>query len=277
MSDKKKGNTQHRMFQCAILIIVGVFCYLIISFLSIEIFHTRTKTEEHIFQINKPKYQILLDKDINYDPVDCVVVLFYMKHLTKHVPCVIRKANDQKLTEMFEKILKAIQDNNYEIKEIVNHIKPEFETTKMLRYINATLIKGNIDMPTLENKNLLLLQLEKDASFVLSPIMNLKNFDVYKKEGEDNISIEQDQGRSEITNEENFTPIISRTDLFNFPDTKHLVKFDLQEGDILFVPAYFFVQSKSQGSTVKYEYRSTSRTLDVAFKVLFDDVIPNDG
>lgn len=54
-----------------------------------------------------------------------------------------------------------------------------------------------------------------------------------------------------------------------------VMKGDLNEGDMVYVPSYFFIQcnwvSKSEFSLLRFEYNSVPRHLNNLFTVLFDD------
>jgi hypothetical protein len=122
--------------------------------------------------------------------------------------------------------------------------------------------------PILTNKDYIFLQLEGKTQFIMSPITQINRLSAYREHEETN-------------NISKFNPILSGRDLFKIYNKKDdkssiiIMSAILEKGDILYVPAYFFLSDdfpKEKGDQLlKFEFESNSRILNTMFKVLFDD------
>jgi len=122
--------------------------------------------------------------------------------------------------------------------------------------------------PILNNKDYIFLQLEGKTQFIMSPITQINRLSAYREHEETN-------------NISKFNPILSGRDLFKIYKKKEdkssiiIMSAILEKGDILYVPAYFFLSDdfpKEKGDQLlKFEFESNSRILNTMFKVLFDD------
>lgn len=115
----------------------------------------------------------------------------------------------------------------------------------------------------LNNKQYIYIQISGESTVILSPITQINHLSPYRTD-------------IDTKSRSVFNPIYSKENLFDLHSKKHkdlvLIQYKLIEGEMLYIPAYYFRQEHSNNSVkVVYEYKSNSRTLDNLFKVLFDD------
>ena len=91
--------------------------------------------------------------------------------------------------------------------------------------------------------------------FSLSPLSQFKKLDAFKNE----------------TYKE-FNSFFSNKDIFNYNlDDLINFKIELNKGDLLYVPSYFFIQIQNVNKELlMYEYHDSNKMQDWIFKSLFD-------
>ena len=310
----KKNNISHRIFKIIVLFIVAIFCYLIISFIKIQFMTYNKKGFNLESNFEKYKYLDSRDQHFNYlknnkikgELESCNIKDFYYEHVTNYKPCFISKNTNSELEEYFNKIQDVLADNinlNFNEKSfdksdsystsktfIEKNLKGLFNKIGVMNFakilnfsqlfiktaVEKKEVSEKFDLKSspkksnavLNNKDYLFIQLEGDAQFLLSPITQINKVRSYRDE-------EETQTISK------FNEIKSEKDLFEeyakTEDESNLILLfvNLKRGDMLYVPAYFFIQDnfpkESADILMKFEFESNSRILNTIFKVLFDD------
>jgi hypothetical protein len=286
---KRKESTQHKVFKVVILLIVGVFCYLIISFVKIEFFRNKT---EYNFELNSGKYNYLDLKDkawtFNYtnnsDNLldECNMKDFFSEQVSNSKPCIIRKSYseleayyqnainvlaDSKLTEVDK--LKTKSNTELNLQGAANKIG-FMNFAKIFSFSSLWISYGDknklISDPVLHNKEYLFLQIDGERKFFLSPITQINKLNPYRNK--------ENEKKSYMI----FNPIFSHENLNHLYISKPsqqiiILKTELKKGDMLYIPAYFFVQETNEDENIslKFEFDNNSRILNTMYKVLFDD------
>lgn len=288
---KKKGNLQHKIFKFVILVIVSIFFYFIISFVRIQFFSN--SNIDYKFSMNTDKYTYLENIDKEYyslhkDIQECNLQNFYMKHVAESLPCVVR-GFDKEYFEKIKKVLKGDRDEDNIAPGEDKIIKIEdaegkfglMDFTKTMSFVDAHLInqskKSNdiVEKAGLTNKEIIILQIEGEREFMISPISQINKLQPHRAgEDENNISVD------------NFNPIFANENLFelyennekaSFEDRVVIFKVNISEGDMLYIPAYFFKQTKTvnvndkDNRVINQEFMPSSRIISTMYKVLFDD------
>jgi hypothetical protein len=325
--DKRKrgGSIQHKIFKMIILLIVGVFCYLIVSFLYID-FTKHKSSANHIFELNMEKYNYLYEKDkdsstsnsnsnsnLNKYTTDndmnveiCNINKFYSEYISQHKPCIIKLKEGKEYNKYFTNAKTTIGDAK------IKSLNPEEELTKLkdskevklngimneigvlnfakildlidIYFISHTTSSKSIDHirephPMLTSKTFMYLQMDGEKTIMLSPITQMKKLFPFKN----NTSTSTSTVFNTIYSKENFFELFSRLKDYGRRDQVILLKASLKEGDMLFVPSYYFIHTQVENNkngvstTLRYEFKSTSRILDTMFKVLFDDDLSGEG
>lgn len=215
---------------------------------------------------------------------DCNETAFYSKHIVAHKPCFIKSESN---VVNFKNITKIIQTNQL-IKESeeekdrlsVRHGKATKDLLGLVKDFGIPSIVETLELSKLSieraheeyksgtvltNKNYLIIQISGTSKLFLSPITQINYLQPYRTDSDLNSHIK-------------FNPIYTKTNLAtldsNNSSSVKLVHKELYEGDIAFIPAYFFTQeiiSESESVQLVYEFDSHSKIVDSMFKVLFDD------
>lgn len=283
----KKGNMQHKIFKLIILIIVGVFLYLIFSFIKIEFFSK--SNIDYNFEMYQEKYNYLenIDKQFYVQGgalQECNLKDFYSEHISNYRPCVVGKNMESlqyldKLKLFISEIKRKDGYTNIRGAEAKIGFMDFF---KYLEFIDIYMTTDNTDLnPKLINKDLVIIVVEGGIEIALSPITQINKLKPLR-------SAEIDE-RTSI-----FNPITCNQDLFQAYDEKNnmspiVFKSNLNEGDIVYIPSYFFKQihrrnvghtytdtDANNSALVTFEFLSSSRILNTIYKVLFDDNIKSD-
>lgn len=264
--EKRKGQFQHKIFKFIILLIVIAFLCLIFSFIYIEFFGSRgsnSKLSAISYEKNILRYDYLHQNDLkfysNYNkriPL-CDTDRFYYSHISKALPCIVKyeTANEEhkqyiiKAKELYKK--NNVSSNTLGLLPLV---------TKYLEYSEMTIFNAYNELKKgvyADDKAKFYIQIDGDSNYHLAPISIINDISPVKNE-----------------TYKQFNTIYSKVDLSN-KDTVMVMKGDLNEGDMVYVPSYFFIQcnwvSKSEFSLLRFEYNSVPRHLNNLFTVLFDD------
>jgi hypothetical protein len=271
----KRGNMQHKIFKVVILIFVAVFFYLIFSFIKIEFFNSSdTNITDYSFKINSEKYKYLhkIDQKFYNSIKECDIENFYINHIAINMPCFIKKENSELtsllarakniINELSEKA--KVENSEQNLQGVYNGIG-SLSFTNILDFPNLFLSNSYIEgLPKLTSNNYIMLQLEGQRKFYLSPCSEINSLEPFRINSDNKSFIK-------------FNKIYSKKDLSLEPnDSKVTVlSVNLNEGDALFIPSYFFFQDKlevgEKDKILIFEYESGNRVLNTMFKVLFDD------
>ena len=258
----RNNDIQHKIFKFIILVIVLVFICLIVGFVYVEFIANETKTDtsilyEEMYSLsynNNKRYTYLETVDrkyynelINSNNISlCDVEHFYSKYMTNGLPCVIRNYNKDEI----EFVNRYVKD----IKKKENERIGNYTTAKVDNKGRMFVMKNNED--NIE---------QNEVNILLSPISEINNLGVRKNN--------------------------ALTDNFHTIDAKHNIndsKFEniskvnvkLYKGDLLYIPAYFYIQIMNNDNNkeknynseiIEFEFKETSILHDMLFKVLFDD------
>jgi hypothetical protein len=308
---RKKGSFQHKLFKVVILIIVAVFFYLIFSFLRIEFF--KSNTIDYKFDLNSEKYNYLeridnyfyYSKDNKYLD-ECDIQNFYSEHISDNKPCKIstNSSFSFNVENYVQKVKKILKENKITVEDLKqSKTKSEENSINLLGFVNKigflsfmeTLEFNNLFFrhesenkrlgakAILADKNYFFIQLEGSREFRLSPITQINKL----KPKRDNL---------DSNNFINFNQVESEEDLFKLESEQEnkenqneaypkILKVNLKENEILFVPSYFFIQEREfekkssleSNVSLKFEFLSNSRIMNSMFKVLFDDNLKSEN
>jgi hypothetical protein len=119
---------------------------------------------------------------------------------------------------------------------------------------------NNKTKPVSDDKDVIIVPIQGKIKFGLSPVSQVNFLDPFR-----------------LTHEKNntfFNPIMVKKDIIGTEDNLLIYQNgELNEGELLYIPSYFFKQFYYETNVeyVIYEFKSNSRILDSLFKVLFDD------
>ncbi len=123
-----------------------------------------------------------------------------------------------------------------------------------------------------DNKEYLHYQIEGNSEIFLMHIFNINYLNPYRNK-------DKDESRHKIT----FREILSDKNLSKLKkEYNHLqvYKANLNKGDILFIPSFYFKQIKSIGeinANINFRYKTHSRILNNLMISLFDENITHDN
>ncbi len=331
----KNGNFLHKLFKFVILFIVAIFIYLIISFIRLEFF--KSTGIDYKFNMKSEKYDILdkVDQEFFYlddgNIEDCEEDSFYTSHVINHQPCVFING-DVDTQEYLSKAKKYIKDeiNLNSAKLNIRGAEHKIGMMDFCKYLDFmdlfvesndqnfekktedSLLDKNEGSPLID-KDLVISVIEGSVEVAVSPITQINRLNPYKKN-----NIAEDDYKQAML----FEPIYIKDNLFDAHnkvdednkkrvwDSKNkliVMSKVLNEGDVLYLPAFFFKQfrivkkekkvnsdggsignigsnpngnggsnsnSKSESNKtilLNYEFQSSSRMLRTINKVLFDD------
>lgn len=264
--NKRKGQFQHKIFKFIVLIIVIAFFCLIFSFIYIEFFGSKGSNEKlsaYVYEKNSKRYDYLKQNDLkfyfdfNKKIPYCDVDRFYYSHIARAVPCIVKydTANDnyrQYVTKAKTLInSNSISSNTLGLLPVVSKYL-EYSAMKIYNAYNP-LSKGVFA----DDKAKVYIQMTNISNYQVAPISLINDVSPVKNE-----------------TYKPFNTIYSNID-FSTMNSKLIMKGGLNEGDMLFLPSYFFIQSnwdsKSDCGLLLFEYNAAPRHLNNLFTVLFDD------
>ena len=254
-NDYLKGEFQHNIFKFIILIMIGIFLCLILGFIYVTFFSPK-KTDidiklsilNNIDHLKMEKY----NKTIPY----CDIDLFYINQISKRLPCIYKY--DNKSTEQYNLYIKTIE-NNLNENFSVDKIGFVYFLDKYMKFIQFNIINKNNNYFSLlkaENTGKIFINMNNETiNFSLSPLSQFKKLNAFKNE----------------TYKE-FNSFYSNKEIFN-DNLDNLISFqvELNKGDLLYVPSYFFIQIQNVNKDLlMYEYQDSNKMQDWIFKALFD-------
>ena len=266
-NDKRKGEFEHKLFKFIILVIVFVFFCLILGFIYVQFFSTSNPSAitNYVFEINSNRYEFLnqLDRtyyqNINHNLPQCEINKFYTNHITQHLPCIIKYTNTTNEHQLFiQNIFKAIESSNKSEISLVPFVNVflKFLTLKIGGEIQ------NMQIPYSDSKSKFFVSKGENRKIIISPISQINQLKPTKNE-----------------TYQDFNSLYSGIDLFSLNNESTIIKFEvtLENGDLLYVPEYFFIQSKDaisqEDNLIVYEYSTSNKLLEITFKALFDEHI----
>ena len=257
----RNNDIQHKIFKFIILVIVLVFICLIVGFIYVEFIANETKTDtsilyEEMYSLsynNNKRYTYLETVDrkfynelANSNNISlCDVEHFYKKHVINSLPCVIRNYNKEEI-EFVNRYVKDITKK--ENKTIGNYTVAKVDNKGKMFVMKNN--KENIE--------------QNEINVLLSPISEINNLGV-KKDNAMTDNFHTIQAKQNIN--DNKLNSISK------------VNVKLYKGDLLYIPAYFYIQIINNenkkvsynNEIIEFEFKETSILHDMLFKVLFDD------
>lgn len=266
-NDKRKGEFEHKLFKFIILVIVFVFFCLILGFIYVQFFSTSNPNEitNYVFEINSNRYEYLNQLDqtfyqnINHKLPQCEINYFYTKHISQHLPCIIKYTNTTNEHQLFiQNIFKGIEANNKTEITLVPFVNVflKFLTLKIGGEIQ------NMQIPYSDSKSKFFVSKGENRKIIISPISQINQLKPKKS-----------------ATFQDFNSLYSGIDLFSINNESTVIKFEvtLENGDLLYVPEYFFIQSKDaitpENNLILYEYNTSNKLLEITFKALFDEHI----
>lgn len=258
--NKRKGEFQHKLFKFAVLVIVFIFFCLILGFIYVEFFGSSSSDATNaIFEINSERFNYLntIDQSFyqqnNIQMEQCNISHFYTEHISDNIPCFI---SYDKATEDYKTYIESVKNNrnNKEKLSLIDFVN------YLLKFIQIK-IGGEINdlsIATSDSRNKFYINLSENEkkTFKFAPISQINMLEPYK---------------NEIYKE--YEMLYAKKDLFKMGNEIISYEVKLNNGDLLYVPSYYFVELKEKeyDDMILYEYNNNNKLMEIAFKALFDD------